>query len=69
MLRVSHKLCTSQCHVLSSTFVSNFLHCLLNKAQDSQAVMIILSAQLLHVAERNLEIIPKLRECIRVVIR
>lgn len=48
----------------SVTFVSN-LHFLLNKAHVSQAVMIILSALLLHVAERNMERIPKLRQCIR----
>lgn len=53
----------------SVTFVSNLLHRLLNKAHVSQAVMIIQSARLFHVVERNLEIIPKLRQCIRVVIR
>lgn len=52
-----------------NTFASNLLPHLLNKASLSQAVMILRSAQLLHLAERNMEIIPKLRQCIRGVIR
>lgn len=44
----------------SATFISN-LHCLLNKVHVCQDVRIIQSAQLLHVAERNFEIIPKLK--------
>lgn len=53
----------------SDTFVSNLLPHLLNKAHLSQAVTIIQSAQLLHLAERNMEIIPQLRQYIKGVIR
>lgn len=66
---LSQTMCESLSRTQSDTFVSNLLPHLLNKAHLSQAVMIIQSTQLLCLAERNMEIIPKLRQCIRGVTR